>query len=92
MATSGALMRLNIIASLIWKFANGLSTQEEEKWAKHRKIINPAFHVEKLKIEKETTLGEIPTNYSSGGIRNNPNSPRAIRRYTNDLVQMREIF
>lgn len=28
---------------------NGVSSQEGEKWAKHRRIINPAFHVEKLK-------------------------------------------
>ncbi|KAG5597300.1 hypothetical protein H5410_038532 [Solanum commersonii] len=27
----------------------GLVTLEEQKWAKHRKIINPAFHFEKLK-------------------------------------------
>ncbi|XP_051210958.2 cytochrome P450 CYP72A616 [Lolium perenne] len=28
---------------------NGLAIHEGEKWAKHRRIINPAFHLEKLK-------------------------------------------
>ncbi|XP_028093656.1 cytochrome P450 CYP72A219-like [Camellia sinensis] len=29
--------------------ANGLASQDGEQWTKHRKIINPAFHMEKLK-------------------------------------------
>lgn len=29
--------------------ASGIATYDGEKWAKHRRIINPAFHVEKLK-------------------------------------------
>jgi cytochrome P450 len=30
--------------------ALGVVTYEGEKWAKHRKIINPAFRIEKLKV------------------------------------------
>lgn len=28
----------------------GLVNHEEEKWAKHRRIINPAFHLKKLEV------------------------------------------
>lgn len=35
---------------LIKTLAAGLADAETDRWSKHRKIINPAFHVEKLKV------------------------------------------
>ena len=38
------------ISPLIFSLTRGLTTLEGEEWAKHRRIINPAFHLEKLKV------------------------------------------
>ncbi|RZR76526.1 hypothetical protein BHM03_00001361 [Ensete ventricosum] len=39
--------KLNPLAKF---FFRGVFTYEGEKWAKHRRILNPAFHMEKLKV------------------------------------------
>ena len=41
------------VANLI---ANGIVSHEGEKWAKHRRILNPAFHHDKLKVLVQLTF------------------------------------
>lgn len=47
-------------------FANGLASHQGEKWVTHRRIINHAFHLEKLKVTPLSTthwnlLHSVPT-------------------------------
>jgi hypothetical protein len=35
---------------MVKRLVNGLVSHEGQKWAPHRRIISPAFHVEKLKV------------------------------------------
>ncbi|RLM94144.1 cytochrome P450 72A15-like [Panicum miliaceum] len=45
----GHFRKPKVPANLIKMIGDGLSNHEGEKWAVHRKIINHAFHLEKLK-------------------------------------------
>jgi cytochrome P450 len=44
------LQKPKLPSNFIKLIAQGLTVHEGEKWALHRKIIKPAFHLEKLKV------------------------------------------
>ena len=44
------VFRKSRVHALVKLLVSGLPFLDGEKWAKHRKIINPAFRLEKLKV------------------------------------------
>jgi cytochrome P450 len=50
-----------VVGSLKPVIGKGLVTTDGEEWALHRRIVNPAFHHENLKVQTETTLQMFAT-------------------------------
>jgi len=54
----GHFQKRKLPSNFIKLIAQGLTVHEGEKWALHRKIIKPAFHLEKLKVMNGPILCE----------------------------------
>jgi cytochrome P450 len=46
----------SLLSPLSTLLVAGLVVLDGEKWIKHRRILNPAFHAEKLKVLYYTTV------------------------------------
>jgi cytochrome P450 len=47
---SGDFLKTSLATRLSRMLVGGVVLLEDEKWVKHRRIMNPAFHAEKLKV------------------------------------------
>ncbi|KAH7512769.1 hypothetical protein FEM48_Zijuj12G0125400 [Ziziphus jujuba var. spinosa] len=67
----------------------GVLNWEDEKWAKHRRIINPAFHVEKLKKmvpEFDVSCGEMISKWEKMVISKGGSSELDVWPYLQNLT------
>ncbi|KAI3457580.1 hypothetical protein Pfo_014243 [Paulownia fortunei] len=68
---------------------SGLSGYEDDKWAKHRKIINPAFYVEKLKYmlpAMHTSCSEMIKKWETLGLMEGKRMEIDVKPYFEELT------
>jgi cytochrome P450 len=56
----GCFLKTKITTRVTKLLFGGVAILDAEKWAKHRRILNPAFHTEKLKVLFFVFFTEIP--------------------------------
>ncbi|KAJ7548617.1 hypothetical protein O6H91_07G019400 [Diphasiastrum complanatum] len=69
-------------------FGNGLAVAEGEKWEQERRMLNPGFHVDKLKAMVET-MSELTTKMLNGWERRivRAKSPKGVQTVEIDVLE-----
>lgn len=74
---------------LILILTKGLTTLHGEKWAMHRKIINPAFHLEKLKVSFSTSRMLIFVRFSTSNFKSTVSS--VLKTLNVELMKLKSL-
>ncbi|KAF8675968.1 hypothetical protein HU200_047469 [Digitaria exilis] len=78
----GNFVKTKLATRIVKLLIGGVAILDGEKWAKHRRIMNPAFHAEKLKISHRP----LPLLVSLLPTKNNRRM-KAINRETNTILR-----